>query len=58
MTDSQDYVTVDPVDVKANKDLNESQPQLSSSEENTLAMFAHLSILLNLVTDFWAWYPR
>jgi len=57
MTDSQDYVTVDPVDVKANKDLNESQPQLSSSEENTLAMFAHLSILLNLVTGFLGLVP-
>jgi hypothetical protein len=57
MTDSQDYVTVDPVDVKTDKDLNESQPQLSSSEENTLAMFAHLSILLNLVTGFLGLVP-
>ncbi len=50
MTDSQDFVNVDPVDVKIDNDLNESQPHLSTSEENTLALFAHLSILLNLVT--------
>ena len=57
MTDSQDYVNVDPVDVKTDKDFNESQPLLSSSEENTLAMFAHLSILLNLVTGFLGLVP-
>jgi hypothetical protein len=57
MTDSQDYVTVEAGDVKTDNDLNESQPHLSSSEENTLAMFAHLSILLNLVTGFLGLVP-
>lgn len=57
MTDSQDYVNIDPVDVKTDNDFNESQPKLSSSEENTLAMFAHLSILLNLVTGFLGLVP-
>ncbi len=57
MTDSQDFVTVEQGDVKIDNDLNKSQPQLSSSEENTLAMFAHLSILLNLVTGFLGLVP-
>jgi uncharacterized Tic20 family protein len=57
MSESQDYVNVDPVDVKIDNDLNESQPQLARSEENTLAMFAHLSILLNLVTGFLGLVP-
>jgi len=57
MSESQDYVNVDPVDVKTDNDLNESQPQLARSEENTLAMFAHLSILLNLVTGFLGLVP-
>lgn len=57
MTESQDYVTVEAGDVKTDNDLNESQPQLARSEENTLAMFAHLSILLNLVTGFLGLVP-
>ena len=50
MTDSQDFVNVDPGDVKPATEPKASQPVLSTSEENTLAMIAHLSILLNLVT--------
>ena len=50
MTDSQDFVNVDPGDVKPANEPKASQPLLSTSEENTLAMIAHLSILLNLVT--------
>ena len=50
MTDSQDFVNVDPGDVKPATEPKASQPLLSTSEENTLAMIAHLSILLNLVT--------
>ena len=50
MTDSQDFVNVDPGDVKPANEPKASQPVLSTSEENTLAMIAHLSILLNLVT--------
>lgn len=57
MTDSQDFVNMKQGDVKTDNDLNESQPHLSSSEENTLAMFAHLSILLNLVTGFLGLVP-
>ena len=57
MTDSQDFVNMKQGDVKIDNDLNKSQPQLSSSEENTLAMFAHLSILLNLVTGFLGLVP-
>ncbi len=57
MTESQDYVNVDPVDVKTDNDFNEAQPKLSGSEENTLALFAHLSILLNLVTGFLGLVP-
>ena len=52
MTDSQDFVTVDPIDVQPETGTKDSQPLLSKSEENTLAMFAHLSILLNLATVF------
>jgi len=44
-------------DVKFDNDSNKSQPQLATSEENTLAMFAHLSILLNLVTGFLGLVP-
>jgi len=50
MTDSQDFVNVDPGDVKPAIEPKASQPVLSTSEENTLAMIAHLAILLNLVT--------
>lgn len=50
MTDSQDFVNVDPGDAKPAIEPKASQPVLSTSEENTLAMIAHLSILLNLVT--------
>jgi len=50
MTESQDFVNVDPVDVKPATEPKASQPLLSQSEENTLAMIAHLAILLNLVT--------
>ena len=57
MTDSQDFVNMKQGNVKTDNDLNESQPHLSSSEENTLAMFAHLSILLNLVTGFLGLVP-
>ena len=52
MTDSQDFVNVDPIDVQPETGPKDSQPLLSKSEENTLAMFAHLSILLNLATVF------
>ncbi len=52
MTDSQDFVNVDPIDVEPETEPKGTQPLLSKSEENTLAMFAHLSILLNLVTGF------
>ncbi len=57
MTDSQDFVTVDPIDVQPETGTKDSQPLLSKSEENTLAMFAHLSILLNLVTGFLGLVP-
>ena len=57
MTDSQDFVNVDPIDVGPETDPKGSQPALSTSEENTLAMFAHLSILLNLVTGFLGLVP-
>jgi uncharacterized Tic20 family protein len=50
MTESQDFVNVDPIDIDPETEPKGSQPALSTSEENTLAMFAHLSILLNLVT--------
>lgn len=50
MSESQDFVNVDPVDVKPETETKASQPLLSQSEENTLAMIAHLAILLNLVT--------
>ena len=52
MTDSQDFVNVDPIDVQPETGTKDTQPLLSKSEENTLAMFAHLSILLNLATVF------
>lgn len=52
MTDSQDFVNVDPIDVEPETETKGTQPLLSKSEENTLAMFAHLSILLNLATVF------
>ena len=57
MTDSQDYTNVDPVIVDAAPDPKGSQPPMEQSEENTLAMFAHLSILLNLVTGFLGLVP-
>ena len=57
MTDSQDFVNVDPIDVEPETNPKGSQPALSTSEENTLAMFAHLSILLNLVTGFLGLVP-
>ncbi len=57
MTDSQDFVTVDPIDVEPEPKPTGSQPALSTSEENTLALFAHLSILLNLVTGFLGLVP-
>ena len=57
MTDSQDYTNVDPVIVDAAPDPNGSQPPMEQSEENTLAMLAHLSILLNLVTGFLGLVP-
>jgi uncharacterized Tic20 family protein len=57
MTDSQDFVNVDPINVEPETNPKGSQPALSTSEENTLAMFAHLSILLNLVTGFLGLVP-
>jgi hypothetical protein len=57
MTDSQDFINMEQGDVKFDNDSNKSQPQLATSEENTLAMFAHLSILLNLVTGFLGLVP-
>ncbi len=57
MTETPDFVDVDPVNVNAEQDPKAPQPQLSTSEENTLAMFAHLSILLNLVTGFLGLVP-
>ncbi len=57
MTDSQDFVNVDPIDVEPETNPKSTQPALSTSEENTLAMFAHLSILLNLVTGFLGLVP-
>jgi hypothetical protein len=50
MTESQDFVNVEPVDVKPETEPKASQPPLTTREENTLAMIAHLAILLNLVT--------
>jgi len=57
MTESQEFVNVDPIDVKPEDDQKSPQPLLSKSEENTLALFAHLSILLNLVTGFLGLVP-
>lgn len=57
MTDFQDFQNVDPVIVDAVPEARPSQPPLTSSEENTLALFAHLSILLNLVTGFLGLVP-
>ncbi len=52
MTGTQDFINVDPIDVNPGNDPKGTQSLLSKNEENTLAMFAHLSILLNLVTVF------
>lgn len=57
MTESQDFQNVDPVIVDVQPQQPPSDPPLSSSEENTLAMLAHLSILLNLVTGFLGLVP-
>ncbi|HPR35376.1 MAG TPA: DUF4870 domain-containing protein [Anaerolineaceae bacterium] len=57
MTGSKDFINVDPIDVKPGTDPKGTQPALSKNEENTLAMFAHLSILLNLVTGFLGLVP-
>ena len=54
MTDSQDFVNVDPINVEPETNPKSSQPALSTSEENTLAMLRTF-ILLNLVTGFLLW---
>jgi len=55
MTDQNDFIDPDPVIIDAHGDGSDepvftTQPGLEQSEENTLAMFAHLGIFLNLFT--------
>ena len=57
MSDSQDYVNVDSNSIDVEPNPRAGQVPLSTSEENTLALFAHLSILLNLVTGFLGLVP-
>ena len=62
MTDQNDFIEPDPVIIDAHSDgspdpVFNAQPGLSQSEESTLAMFAHLGILLNLVTGLLGLLP-
>lgn len=62
MTDQNEFIDPDPVIIDAHGDGAEepvftTQPGLDSTEENTLAMFAHLGIFLNLFTGLLGLLP-
>jgi hypothetical protein len=62
VTDQNDFIAPDPIipeisDDGVNFTKVESKPSLEPSEESTLALIAHLSILLNLVTGFLGLVP-
>lgn len=62
MTDQNDFIEPDPVIIDAHGDgspdpVYNTQPGLTPSEENTLAMFAHLGIFLNLFTGLLGLLP-